>query len=348
MNVDPSPETQKPLSIVTSIPPNALSVRRWGPLQEEDVVLSLKSLRSNGFKVTSVNRPSEIEALAGSFPDVRFVGANCAEGLFAGRYGPSLRDILDVCETAGFSGIVNADIYMIGSSIAELAKSDADRFYVARRVDVEGGGGELAGVYRRGIDFFLFDSARFSELLDDDELAQFQIGAPFWDIIMPILASFHGEVSFIEPPFILHPIHAANWSDEDYRRLRRAAVMAVVGHARRHATRRPRAAHFLQMIEKHVGDARRLDTRGRVRKAAAVMNAWLLGIEGRHGQRIKVDLADPIFLQSLRSSFAKVDLGESIPPSPPKRNDPVSVGLRRIRQWQSHKRFQRLMDDFDL
>lgn len=338
------PEGVRPLALVTSIPPTR-------PLPDErrrDIALSIRSFEANGFSVTSINRAAEIEGLGVSFPSVAFVDSERFDGIFKGSYGPSLGAIFDVCRRTELCGIVNADVYMIDGRIVDVLRQNPNTFYVARRVDVERFGGEIIGVYRRGFDAVFFSSSEFSALLEDDMLGNFQLGAPFWDILTPVLASFHGDVSFIDPPFILHPVHAANWSDADYALLRRTAVMTAVAHARRHAATRPRAAHFLRLIERRVGDiGGQLESRRHIRRAADVLNAWLLDLERSRRQRIETNLNDPIFQQSLKRFVARVDFGESIPQSPRKRGDLVSVCLRRIRHWRNLRQFQRLMRDVE-
>jgi hypothetical protein len=137
-------------------------------------------------------------------------------------------------------------------------------------------------------------------LIEDAGLARFQLGAPFWDILMPILASFHGPVKFLAPPFILHAVHAARWSDPDYRTLRNLAVETAVNHAARYADTRPNARAFLRLTERFVGHRRGPLGRRAVRNLMLIFGMWIAKMEAGGGEHIDVDVDGTLSAAALR------------------------------------------------
>ena len=272
--------------LVTSIPPPHLFDGRLESLLPE----TLRSFDKNGFSTISVNWPAEIDLLEPSFPGIAFVAADRSRAIFPERYGPSIGSVLGACAGHDACAIVNADIYMLESDIVDVVNRNPGTFFVAHRLDVDRIRGDIVGVYRRGTDAVFFNPERFAALAEDPDLGRFQLGAPFWDIVIPIVASFHGVVSFIDPPFILHPVHRARWSHADYDTLREAAIKTVIGHAQLHADRSDQARLFLQLIDRHVGRKRDVLNRRSIRNAKMIFNLWIAKVERANAQAIRVKI----------------------------------------------------------
>jgi hypothetical protein len=272
---------------------------------------ALGSFKANGFDVISVNRPTEIESLKPVFTSTQFVAAEDeGHAIFPKRYGPSIRSVLGACAGYDACAIVNADIFMLGSDITEVMGSNPGIFFAAHRLDVDQIGGDVVGVYRRGVDAVFFDLDRFAALAEDADLGRFQLGAPFWDIVVPILASFHGTLSFIDPPFILHQVHQARWSHADYDLLREAAIRTAVKHAELHSTRSARARVFLQLFDKFVGSNWNVLDRRSIRNAMMIFDLWIAKIEGDSCHRLRVDIDGAL------SNFAQQRLSAGLGDTP--------------------------------
>ncbi len=276
------------VSLLTSIPPRARDLHR----QEErfaHIRAAVASFSANGFACVSVNRQDEIDVLQPLFPDVRFVIAAPAEEIFPGRYGPSLKSIFGALDAPAPCAIVNADNYMLRSEILGCLNRNPDTTFVARRLDVTTDNPpHIAGVYERGIDGVFLSKLHFEPIAGDSALMKLKLGAPFWDIVIPIAASFHGKVRFIAPPFLLHPLHEANWSHADYDQLRLFSIRALADHARRHAQLMPRAALFDRLVSEFVYSQPKLGRRA-VRNAMSIFDLWLKRIESADAVTISTD-----------------------------------------------------------
>ena len=325
---------------MTSIPPSADGG------QGSIVSVATGSFTVNGFTTISVNAPDEIDRIRAAFPAAAIRAATSGVPLFAGRYGPTLCSIFDAAAGYETIGICNSDVVMLTSDVRKRITDDPDIFFAAHRLDVDRLGGNVLGLYRRGIDAVFFDRRRYAALFEDKNLGRFQLGAPLWDIVLPILASFHGSVAFIEPPFILHAVHKTRWLPADYRIARRWAAETVAAHARRYATTRPRASAFVELLERHVG--RRddhLDRRG-LRNTMKVFGLWMAKLEHEGRTRLRVEIAGELGDAAVRH------LDRPIPdtPSNPELTLVGAAGsplnMRRIRYkfaaglraWKRHRR----------
>lgn len=310
----------KRIPLFTSIPPPSRG--RDGDVEQTQAFFSRMfcSFEENGFAVNSVNFPREIETVRLAYSGVDFHVDETTDANFPGRYGPSIGSILSACQPSDYCAICNADIFMLRSDILNVIAARPNAFLVARRLDVEHIGGDVIGVYRRGNDAVFFDPQRFVALKDDPLLGRFRLGAPFWDIVIPIAASFHGDVAFVEPPFLLHPAHHANWSRADYRELQNAAVGALVRHARVYSARSDRAALFLRLFEEHVGTRGSTTDRRAIKNSMMVFDAWLKKIERDNPVSVRVELDAAVSAHS-RKMIAAGGLPEVPMPAVPNRGD---------------------------
>lgn len=291
--------------IVTSIPPRVFG--------EDDAKQStatvVASFERSGFDVVSLGRPGEPSG-SDHFPTVQFREAS-ARGVIPNRYGPSFGDLLAVIGDESIGAVVNADIYLAKSNILDVLSSSSDVVFVARRLDVEHLGGAVVGVYQRGIDGIFFSRNTVSEIRDDAELACFQLGAPYWDVVLPVAASFHHQIRFIPAPFLSHPIHEAKWNEEDYRQLRARAVKAIVNHAEKHRHRSGHADAFLKGVERHLEAMRPSSPLRREKQIAEYMGYWLGRYEAEVAD-LEMDLSDPVIRASAQRLFAHSAEGLSL------------------------------------
>ena len=212
--------------LVTSIPPAGLDPNLQRVL---DVRTALESFSNNGFNVVSLLARDETpEPLFAE--SVGYLRAE-SQGFFSDRYGPSFKDIFGKRIAQGLTAVVNADVYMLPSGILPLIQDSRNSVFLSRRINVSKLGGSFEGVYRHGIDAMFFSPDVDFERISQADLAGFQLGAPFWDAVIPIALSFHHEVRFLSPPVLLHPSHELNWSDADYKFLRERAVTTLTRYA---------------------------------------------------------------------------------------------------------------------
>ncbi|HZP18607.1 MAG TPA: hypothetical protein VFB16_00230 [Bauldia sp.] len=293
---------------LTSIPPMRPGSGGSDPHQR-NIPQALGSFVRNGFRVVSVNRASEIAGLEKAYPDVAF-REDRRDAVFPGRYGATFGALFDIGATADFCGIINADVYLVPSGVRELLQAHPDTFFVARRSDVDLNAGGMLGTYRRGIDAVFFAARRHRALVEDTRIGRLQMGAPFWDIVVPVVASFHAPVTFLAPPLILHPVHATNWSRPHYAVVREAASRAVYEHALRIAPENTQARIFLDIVEHFIGAGRAPRGRRQVKAVARVIDAWLERIEARSTVDVEIDLNDPVLRETIgtgREGYALID-----------------------------------------
>lgn len=259
------------------------------------ISLAVDSWRANGFAPLSINFDDEVSALARVYPAMPVKRCSRAEGVFENRYGPSLGALFDNFEADRLVCIINSDIYMMNSNISHIIEGDPQCFIASRRLDISYFGGENLGEYSRGVDAVIFNPSVFSAVLQDERVRSLQLGAPFWDIVLPTIASFHGPVRFVKPPFLLHAIHPASWNAKDYEIIRKVGIKAVLMHARRHAAASLNARKFLYIVERTAGPLERLERPRQYRAIARVVNAWLLKLEATDPLDPGADMNDPVF-----------------------------------------------------
>jgi hypothetical protein len=316
--------------LVTSIPPLA------GGREPSLLLDAIRSFETNGFDVISVNRPAEIAALRPVFTNTSFVPADEGDAIFPGRYGPTIRSVFSACAGHDSCAIVNADILMLRSDIRERMEQHPQTFLAAHRLDIDRVGGEIVGIYRRGIDAVFFNLDRFVALLEDTDLGRFQLGAPFWDIILPVMASFHGTVSFIDPPFILHTVHSARWSHTDYDKLREAAIRTVIKHAELHSNVSERARVFVELSEKFVGTNRETLSRRSIKNAMMIFDLWVAKIERNSCDRIQVEIDGALSHQSERKLSR--ELSETPIDESTGMRGPWRLAKAAMREWKRRRR----------
>ena len=322
-------EEGAPVRLLTSIPPPTKGLPRNDRFAH--VEAALRSFSANGFANLSVNREDEIEHLAPLFPEVRFVVDDPTDEIFPGRYGPSLGSILRALGPPAACAIVNADNYMLKGEILRRMNECPQTTFVARRLDVDVARSTTAGVYERGIDGVFLSRDHCEPIALDRTLTRLQLGAPFWDIVFPIAASFHGKVQFIAPPFLLHPLHEANWSHADYDQLRLFSIGALANHAKKYSEVSPWAALFDRLMSEFVYSKRQKLGRRSLRTAMSIFDLWLKKIEARN--TITLSTTEGVGKNGqMRFSFDSAT-HISLPSSTPRSN---AYGF--IRNWKTRRR----------
>lgn len=119
--------------------------------------------------------------------------------------------------------LVNADIVFVPPFFELLKQLDPAGVYYGNKVDVERAaqrqtGLEPKGIYTFGFDYFLLP-ADFIKMVVEEHLMpeEFQIGEPWWDYALPLLAIARGFPLKRLPwqkPLALHYVHPARYSHE--------------------------------------------------------------------------------------------------------------------------------------
>ena len=327
----------EPLVLVTSIPPRfggddeARQLARVG-LTIADAVASFEA---NGFRVVSVNREGEAAGIKG-YPSVE-IREVPPGGVYPNKYGPNFEQLLATFGDAP-GAIVNADICMLRSDVAAVIASRPDTVLFARRLDVASSAASVIGTYNRGIDGVFFSAGALAEVAADPEVGAFQLGTPYWDALIPVIASLHREVEFVAAPFLLHEIHPARWNKEEYQALRERCVRTAIAHASRWRDRRPRADAFLKGLEAFIGGPLEPATERKIKDAAVFMNLWLAKIEATPSRLVAVDFNDPKIAGFIGQIFAHTAEALSVAKWLDAREDDGEVSL-----FQKVRRFVRLM-----
>ena len=279
---------KKPV-LATSLPPRAIAAPDSEDAQR--ILVALQSFDANGYDIVSVRRQSEAEPRLDGVSMRSVVGSS--EGFFAHKYGPSFADIFHLARSAPVAAVVNSDIFMIPCGAVDYLRTKNRTIVASRRIDVARLGGDFEGVYNLGIDGLFFSPDIDLSPFENEPFASFQLGAPFWDIVIPLVLSFHFDLEFSVPPVLLHAIHPQNWQQEDYRGLRRKAVEITVDYARRVENQSARAAQFLRGLETYCPNFGDAPSKKEIKRAATYMNAFLQSIETGSSADLNPDMNHP-------------------------------------------------------
>ena len=131
-----------------------------------------------------------------------------------------------------------------------------DTLIFARRIDVETFGGALGTLNKTGVDAIFFDRERFMPMFSDPEVGMFQMGVPWWDVLVPTVASFYGHVACIDEPFVAHMDHLQAWDTDEYRRVGLLARDTMLRQAKKRAGVSAVARDFLEEYSAFLGEMR--------------------------------------------------------------------------------------------
>ena len=292
---------KKPV-LLTSIPPLLRSGANGDGATQTQAVIS--SFQGNGYDVVSLKRGGESQHSQDLGTIRHATGAD--SGIFKGRYGPSFGDIFRHARSEPIEAIVNSDTYMVPSNIAVFMRASAQTVVVSRRIEVDTLGKGFNGVYNRGIDAVFVSQDIDLSAFENDDFGAFQLGASFWDIVIPLVLSFHFKLLFASPPILLHPSHPLNWRQDDYHELRRYAVLITVGYARKVEGKSPRAAQFLRGLALYCPGLGRSPSDRQVKRAATYMAAFLEILEMENGVDLSADMNHP-YMRACLNSMASID-----------------------------------------
>jgi tetratricopeptide (TPR) repeat protein len=222
------------ITVATSIPP-ALSRRNAGQAIDAGYQqLCIRSWRECGFNVVSVNHPSEIPALARSYPDVTFIPAEQDARAISGRPTPYIADLLRALFDAPgpIAGIINSDIVFEPSTAwrGTLPRAAAGAAVTGQRYDATS---LFDGTFRKyywGFDYFFFDRNAAREIVES--ATPFAMGLAWWDYWLPAALSLKGrQILALERPAVAHLIHKEPHLDDGWRRLAMSFAHFIVQHA---------------------------------------------------------------------------------------------------------------------
>lgn len=205
------------MRVFTSIPP-----RYADPARLEYLKACVQSWTNCGFQAFSLNRQEEVETVTQlGLMDV--IPVETSEAWYPARYGPCFGNIFDIAGNDEPVAVINADIYMLGGP--DLSRTLADicsgGFTVARRTDIDFLDAQTGKVSYGGIDLVAFVKSSISTTVKDAKIRRFQLGVPWWDYVIPLMASFEGPTFRIDEPFILHKTHEDRWDMEVWHNISR-------------------------------------------------------------------------------------------------------------------------------
>ena len=188
--------------VATSIAPGNLEIQR----------IAIDSWIANDLNPISINLEEEIPSLDRSFPDVLFLPIKELDTEETGRklvYFDQILEALrefnpDVC------GIINSDIIIrpIQGIREKLLMHASDGLVFASRYDIESVGDQNGERYPHGYDLFFLNS----DLLQIYPNSQFRLGAPWWDLWVPLVPALVAKpTKFISSPIAYHVRHKSGW-----------------------------------------------------------------------------------------------------------------------------------------
>lgn len=165
-----------------------------------------------GFKVLSLNTPTEINQLRPKFPGIEFIAVQrTAYTQFQKPY-IFFDDIRACLKQYGPlpTGIINSDIYLTNDTLRQLtADLPARSLLFGSRLEVSDPAAKEGKLYQLGFDFFFLGHQTLNVFPCD----QFCLGLPWWDywaVLMPLTAGC--QVKRLVTPIALHISHSTAWN----------------------------------------------------------------------------------------------------------------------------------------
>jgi hypothetical protein len=179
----------------------------------------IQSWRNAGGQVVSVNNAAEIALLEQSFPDVEFVMSSAGQSGANPKGLPSISELLEVgCARPAGSvfAITNSDVAFRGDSdvLQSIFTAGQGGCVYANRYEWAPTSSEPGLPYLYGYDLFVVENTLVSPI----EMADFCIGAPWWDyLFLYLLAARDAPLTVVGSPVISHSTHDQQWKFESWR-----------------------------------------------------------------------------------------------------------------------------------
>ena len=194
--------TSSKIYLATSIAPKNIKVQQ----------AAVKSWKSTGFEVLSINLATEIEVLEKAFPNVEFFPVQNLDTKHTERKLVYLDQIFDAlkerCED--ISGIINSDIELRvdQSFLHSISRAAMDSLVFGSRVNIDSPGDTEGENFRLGFDYFFFTK----KMLTGFPSSLFRLGAPWWDLWLPIVSIALGfNTKYLVDRIGFHIRHQGDW-----------------------------------------------------------------------------------------------------------------------------------------
>ncbi len=200
----------KQITLYTSLPPKL--TRCIGDVEIGPSYLAecIKSWKSAGFDVVSLNHPREIDELRKLGYDIEYrpVRAN----------RPRIADFIDAIRESGkpVAGITNADIFLADhpALLNAILYHAASAMVILERTNIDPFSLRPTGITCNGFDVCFFSTAPLSRI---DMDVDFLFGQPWWDYWFPLAyASVGGRLMTTDAPLLFHLNHELNWQQAQW------------------------------------------------------------------------------------------------------------------------------------
>ena len=196
--------------IYTSLAPNLRRTAEGSEIGEEYQRACIKSWRSLGANIVSLNPVFEICRLLDMKYEVDFLRVDAKR--------PRIIDIINAAKNAGkkIAAIVNADCLLVAPQavIDASLKASANGMVLFERLNVHPESICPTGTHCNGYDLFLFDTRPLFSMEFDE---RFAIGSPWWDYYFPMAYEAAGGKLYSLPgPALIHLDHPIGFSQTTY------------------------------------------------------------------------------------------------------------------------------------
>ena len=165
--------------IYTSLAPNLRRTAEGNEISEDYQLARVKSWKSLGANIVSLNHEAEISRLQDMKFDVDFLRVDAER--------PRIADFINAAKTSGkkLAAIVNADCLLIAPQtvIDASLKASANGMVMFERLNVHPESICPTGTHCNGFDLFLFGTRPLVSMEFDE---RFEIGSPWWDYYFPM------------------------------------------------------------------------------------------------------------------------------------------------------------------
>jgi hypothetical protein len=191
--------------LATSISPKNIKVQQ----------AAIKSWKSIGFEVLSINLATEIDDLEKAFPNVEFLPVRNLDTKHTERKLVYLDQIFDALKErcVDISGIINSDIELRvdQSFLHSISRAAMDSLVFGSRVNIDSPGDAEGKSFRLGFDYFFFTK----KMLREFPSSLFRLGAPWWDLWLPLTSIALGfNTKYLVDAIGYHIRHQGGWETD--------------------------------------------------------------------------------------------------------------------------------------